>query len=85
MTGVQTCALPISTWLRIYQSELASAPIATREERERQRAERAEQRTALERQRTALERQRAERAEQRAADAQAEIARLRALLDAKNE
>lgn len=74
-----------ATWLRIYQSELASAPIATREERERQRAERAEQRTALERQRTALERQRAERAEQRAADAQDEIARLRALLDAKNE
>ncbi|MCG8420978.1 MAG: hypothetical protein MJE77_23905, partial [Proteobacteria bacterium] len=67
-----------ATWLRIYQSELASAPIATREERERQRAERAEQRTAL-------ERQRAERAEQRAADAQDEIARLRALLDAKNE
>ncbi|MCG8425308.1 MAG: Uma2 family endonuclease [Proteobacteria bacterium] len=65
-------------WLRIYQTEHASDPIPTGHERaedERQRAEDERRRAEDERQRAEDERQRAERAE-------AELARLRALLNA---
>jgi Uma2 family endonuclease len=72
-----------TTWLRLYDRDGRLVP--TPEEAERLRAEAERQRAEAERQRAEAERQRAEEERQRADAAEAEVARLRALLEQKQK
>jgi len=74
-----------STWIRLFRPDGSMVPTAEEQaEAERQQAEAERQRAEAERQRAEAERQRAEAERERAEAAEAEVARLRALLEERN-